>query len=214
MGRQGYFYQALSDFTFEAACGGEIRHFAGLGYTVKQIVEALSVPVPFGKVQQAVWAYLVDTRILLLEEPGGREAPTRPVFVREYDKYGKASFRKVNVPMDSGREKTGQARWKERTFHGDTRRAFAELLSTCCNKDSTPDVYLSCSFGLPGQGGEDKLACLQERQRDYILGLPWSAKTVYHRLTPWMREIAAGLYGQAWYHESIYLLGTEEKITF
>lgn len=47
MSEQDYFKNALSDFTFEAACGGAIRHLADLGYTVSQIKEQLAFPLPW-----------------------------------------------------------------------------------------------------------------------------------------------------------------------
>ena len=55
MAEQEYFKSALSDFTYEAASGGAIRHLADLGYTVKQISGQLSFPTPFARVQKTVW---------------------------------------------------------------------------------------------------------------------------------------------------------------
>ena len=46
MGEQEYFKNALSNFMFEAASGGAIRHLADLGYTVKQISKKLEFPTP------------------------------------------------------------------------------------------------------------------------------------------------------------------------
>ena len=49
MAEQEYFKNALSDFTYEAASGGAIRHLADLGYTVKQICEQLSFPTAISR---------------------------------------------------------------------------------------------------------------------------------------------------------------------
>lgn len=49
MAEQEYFKSALSDFTYEAASGGAIRHLADLGYTVKQISGQLSFPTPLDR---------------------------------------------------------------------------------------------------------------------------------------------------------------------
>lgn len=43
MEEQKYFKQAISNFTYEAACGGAIRHLADLGYSVRKIMEQLSL---------------------------------------------------------------------------------------------------------------------------------------------------------------------------
>ncbi|MDE7114573.1 MAG: hypothetical protein K2O57_10425, partial [Acetatifactor sp.] len=79
MSDQKYFQNALSNFIFEAASGGAIRHLTDLGYTVSEIMERLDVPTPYERVQKAVWQRLLDTGVLLLEEPGsenGREKVT------------------------------------------------------------------------------------------------------------------------------------------
>lgn len=89
------FGQALSDFTFDVACGGAIRHLAGLGYTAKEIYERLSFPVSYERVRQAYTKYLLDEGILLRHKPdpcGERQTYT---YVQEEGKYGKKSFRRV-----------------------------------------------------------------------------------------------------------------------
>ena len=70
MSEQDFFKSARADFTFAAASGGAIRHLADLGYTVKQITEQLSFPTPCQRVQKAVRERLLETGVLLLEEPG------------------------------------------------------------------------------------------------------------------------------------------------
>ena len=77
MAEQEYFKSALSDFTYEAASGGAIRHLADLGYTVKQISGQLSFPTPFARVQKTVWQRLLDTGVLLMEEPGSGQGLNR-----------------------------------------------------------------------------------------------------------------------------------------
>ena len=71
MGEHGYFQKALADFTYEAASGGAIRHLADMGYTVKQIAAKLDFPTPYERVQKGVWERLLETGVILTEEPGG-----------------------------------------------------------------------------------------------------------------------------------------------
>ncbi len=109
-----YFQQALANFTYEVAGGGAIRHLTEAGYTVKQIMEQLDFPVPYEKVRRAVWEHLVRTRGVLLEEPGSGTRKEKAVYVREYDKYGKCSFRRVVREEEASREIhwRGSCRWK------------------------------------------------------------------------------------------------------
>lgn len=203
---QEYFKQALSDFAFDAACGGEIRHLADLGYTVKQIAEQLSCPVPYGRVQQAVWKHLSDTGALLLEEPGIGTQKKAPVFVKEYDKYGRPSFRRINGQAQS----QNAICWIERCFLGKEPRELQDFLAMQCERNGENFSFVSCSFGLKGQTG---LASeLGERQQEYILGLPWEQKIVYHKLDQRMREIVARLYRTGKYHETLYFQKNKEKV--
>ena len=95
MAENDYFREALSGFTFEAAGGGAIRHLADLGCTVDEIEKQLLYPISHKKVQRTVWEHLVKKRIILLEEPGKSETPEKAEYVKEYDRYGKATFRRV-----------------------------------------------------------------------------------------------------------------------
>ncbi|MDE7298879.1 MAG: hypothetical protein K2N94_08625 [Lachnospiraceae bacterium] len=101
MPEQEYFRQALADFAFDAAGGDAVRHLADLGYTVRQITERLTFPLPCGKVGEIVWKHLVDTGIVLLEEPGNGRGRTAGTYVKEYDAYGRQSFR-FSPAADSG----------------------------------------------------------------------------------------------------------------
>lgn len=92
-----YFQKALSDFTFDAACGGAIRHLAGLGYTAKEIHERLSFPVPLERVRQAYTKYLLEEGILLKEKPEPYAEHEKYIYVQEEGKYGRKSFRRVKV---------------------------------------------------------------------------------------------------------------------
>lgn len=150
----------MSDFSFDVASGGAIHHLTDLGLTVKQIQERLDFPTPYERIQRAVWERLVDTGVIHLEEPGLERTKERARYVREYDSYGKVSFRRV----------------VEQKSEEETRASF-----------------LTCEFGVVRQGDPGKfskiLAVLEKRQAEYIEGLPWERKKVWHRADERMLEI-------------------------
>lgn len=71
--RPKYFEAALSDFVFDVAAGGAIRHLVDRGYSVEQIMKNLDYPVPRAKVEKAVYRYMTESGILLSELPGETE---------------------------------------------------------------------------------------------------------------------------------------------
>ena len=217
MAEQEYFKNALSDFTYEAASGGAIRHLADLGYTVKQISGQLSFPTPYERVQKTVWQRLLETGVLLAEEPGSgkRRSGGRAKYVIERDKYGRTSFRLAARDIE---EKAGEICWKERKFGegGEAGRSLAVYLADKY-KENNGEAYISCSFGLllhkEPAAFEAVLAALNERQQEYITGLPWEGKRCYHRLDQRMQEIAIKLYHVGKLRETCFFMKTEEKVT-
>lgn len=159
------FRQALSDFSFDVASGGAIRHLTDLGYTVKQIQGRLDYPTPLARIQEAVWKRLVDTGVILLEEPQRQGSREKAEFIREYDSYGRASFRRV-TEQNSCQEAAG--------------------------------LYLACEFGMLQSGDGERyrrvLAALSGRQAEYIDGLPWPRRRVWHRADGRMLEIERRLH--------------------
>lgn len=204
---QNFFEQALANFTFETACGGAIRHLADTGYTVKQITEKLDYPASYDQVQNAVFEYFCDTGILLKKEPQYSGIEEKPDFVLEYDKYGKASFRKVSV-------KTGYKKicWKESRFLSGSPESFSAFLEGKISENGVSSSYISCDFGLWDVGQRSALSALNSRQQEYINGIPWEPARMYHRLNPRMKEIAVRLYRDMNYSGICYFLETEEKI--
>lgn len=68
-GQKGYFEAALSDFVFDVAAGGAIRHLVDRGHSVEQIMGELDYPVPRVRVEKAVYRHLLETGILLDKLP-------------------------------------------------------------------------------------------------------------------------------------------------
>ena len=90
-----YFEKALNNFISDFAEGDAIRKFADRGYSVREIMENLSFPLPKEKVAEIVWKHYVDTGVICLDKPEGNIAKRKVSYVREYDKYGRSSFRQV-----------------------------------------------------------------------------------------------------------------------
>lgn len=99
---ENYFRDALHNFIFEEAGGGAIRHLTDRGYTARQVSEALSFPMPYEKVREAYTKHLLESGILLAEKPTECKKREKVEYVREYDKYGKPSFRRVVVAENDG----------------------------------------------------------------------------------------------------------------
>ena len=212
MSEQDFFRNALSDFTYEAASGGAIRHLTDLGYTVKQISEKLTYPTPYERVRKTVWQQLLDTNVVLTEEPGSGKVRGRAEYAVEHDKYGRTSYRLLTARGESD----GSIHWKERFYSGDKDGSLTRYLAGKCDRNDGEGAYISCDFGVWQRSEPEKLAAamqiLNERQREYISGLPWEDKVCYHRLNQRMREITVKLYENGHYRGTGYFLQTAEKI--
>lgn len=210
MSENRYFQKALSDFTYDAASGGAIRHLTDTGYTVKQIMETLTYPTPYERVQKTVWKHLLDTGTILLDIPGTEKQHEKITYVREYNKYGKASFRKV-VEKQEDKEILF---FTEYTFVENDPQKFSDFLLEKCHKNQN-EAYVSCKFGLWKRDSEPykKLSDLLDKdQIDYILGLPWEKKICYHKLDKRMQHIVLKLFSEGNYHECFFFLKTAEKV--
>lgn len=157
---QTYFQSALSDFVFDVASGGAIRHLADMGCTVRQIQERLDFPTPYERIQKAVWKHLTDTGVIFPKNPRQEKAGEKVDYVREYDSYGRPSFRRVTVQAASSKP--------------------SEPCLLCAFgllKYHSPDRY------------EEVLGALKPEQAEYIEGLPWGLERVFHRADRRMLEI-------------------------
>lgn len=224
MEEKSFFQSALADFTYETACGGAIRHLTDLGYTVRQIAEQLDFPLPYERVRRAVWQRLTDTEVILLEEPGSGRHKGRAVYVREYDEFGRASFRRTAEDAAGGSGSRGSAAsaggWKERHIcgGGSAPEELAYVLHAGTKANGREAAYVSCDFGLTAAKAPEEykrlLEALEGRQREYVEGLPWEKRRVFHRLDPRMTEILLRLFGKDCWHGACYFLKTYERIVF
>lgn len=209
--KQEYFQKALSDFTFDVASGGAIRHLADRGYTVSQIMKMLDFPTPFDRVQQIVWKHFLDKGIVLLREPDREAGEEKYGYVTEYDAYGRRSFRRVVVKEPSKE----LIRWSESRFCQDSPEGLFDFLKRKSQENGEEFSYVSCDFGLYSkrdpEGYERLLEVLEPSLREYVRDIPWERKMAYHRLDERMQKIAACLF-TAGYGCKCYFMKTQDKV--
>lgn len=216
MQEHNFFQDALADFTHEAASGGAIRHLTDMGYTVKQITKELDFPTPYEKVQKTVWQHLIYTGVILTEEPGIGRPEKKPVYVREYDKYGRTSFRRVREENENGNHTA--VCWKIQQFAADCPQpaALSSLLKAKLQENGACFSYMSCGFGLSARNNSGQfqalLNVLTENQKEYVSGLPWTGGTLYHRLDSRMAEILTRLLMAGIYQGECCFLKTQDKV--
>lgn len=213
MAENEYFKQALSSFAMDMASGGAIKHLTNQGYTVQQIANKLDFPTPYEKVQELVWKQMIENGCLLLEEPGNGTEHEKVDYIQETDSLGRKSFRKVVVSC----ENDTRIHWKEWNYTWKSEDSFRAFLDERCVKNGEQDSYVRCDFGLRKyrnpKGYERTIQQLTAQQKEYILGLPWELRPVYHQLNLRMREIVATLYAAGEFHGCLYFRKTREKIT-
>ncbi len=174
------FDQALSNFTFGVANRDLICHMAAEGYSVRQIKEATDYPVSEDKIRETVWEYYLETGLIRLNPPDAGDEP-RYEYVMDIGRFGKRSFRRVEMKCDSEPAQSGE---EKDHYQPDGR------FSESPNKEAS---YIPCDFGIlratDAERFQSILDALDSRKRDYIEGLPWPPQIVYHIDNLAMREI-------------------------
>ncbi|MBE5870916.1 MAG: hypothetical protein E7294_06625 [Lachnospiraceae bacterium] len=188
MEKEKAFQKALTDFTFDVACGGAISHMVDKGYTVRQITQRLDYPLSYEKAQKAVTGYLLKKRILLFDEPDFSKDHVREEYVKEYGPGGRSSFRKVVIGKT---EAVLDKPWKESGFVPSSGQMLMDYLGRKTQENTEEYAYISCDFGLYRR--EEYQSFLNSRQIEYIDGILWQKKRAYHRLDYRMKEIAGKL---------------------
>lgn len=132
----------------------------------------------------------------------------------------------------SQREKTAKTReifWKESVYEPDRDGKLTELLHRKCEQNGETYSYVSCPFGKTvndqysqnnsestvGGGknaAEEKISCLNGRQREYLQGIRWDQPVLYHRLNRRMLEIISKLYEAGVYEGVCFFVVSREKL--
>lgn len=163
-GKDGYFEAALSDFMFDVAAGGAIRHLVDRGYSVEQIMNELDYPVPRSKVEKAVYRYLTEAGVL--------------VSVLPIEENEKSIMRMLELKKTERNQLTQQLhRCIEKNG---IENSYIECPFGVWKKENAKKL-------------EDILACLSSRERDYLQGILWEPQIMYHQLTDRMQEISRKL---------------------
>lgn len=194
MSDERIFQEALSNFTFDFANGGSIRHLADLGYSVKEIVKKIEFHGDIQKIQKVVWDYYLQSGKILLEEPGSFEKREKITYIKETGKYGRRTFRKVVEKIDNS----------ENHF---LQKSFEDFLLE--NSDCDREAYAQCEFGKikkeTSELYEKMLGFLTERDREFMMGLLWEEKdVVYYKLDSRMIQILKELAKANIYHTDIW----------
>lgn len=256
---QNAFQNALSDFTFEAACGGAVRHLADSGCTAKQIIERLDYPVSGERVRKALYKHLCDRRVIIEQSPEEEFPEVKTEYILEYNSYGKPSYRRKNTEEAGGilpESDSAGTTWKETVYkpasgcaepvsaetsqgaskgsgqgmlkkvfrnsnQSDTGKitgypgrgaALAAFLTDKYTQEKEKAVYISCDFGIPDSEAAKGILLLNGRQQEYLEGIPWPRRRVYHQLDHRMEEILCSLYEQHAYEGVCYFLPRKEKL--
>ena len=198
-----YFKEALTQFSQDVASGGAIRHLTDIGYTARQIVDALDFPTPYAVVQRVMWEHLTDSGVILLDEPGSKPRTKKGAFVKEYGQYGRVSFRRLSEPCDAAPEICWQE-YRYQPFMGDMR----SFLRTKCEKNGETNAYVSLE---PGRYRKERWE-LGSDSAEYLAGLPGEVGLIYHQLGGRMQRILCELYDQGAYEGTLYFVGLQEKV--
>lgn len=100
------FAKALINFTMDVAAGDAIRHLTDIGYGPSDIQKALTYPAPVPYIGKTMYEHLLNTNIIVLDDPAIQK-PAKPYeFVLEQNEYGRTSYRRVpkNTPEDTARK--------------------------------------------------------------------------------------------------------------
>ena len=82
---------------------------------------------------------------------------------------------------------------QKKTEVSDARKLCGILRGYVC-KNGEENAYVACPFGTIRRDREARLsqmfACLTQKERDYLLGIPWPPQIIYHRLDGRMMELS------------------------
>ena len=168
----GYFQAALSDFMFDVAAGGAIRHLTDRGHSVEQIMKELDYPVARSKVEKAVYRHLVESGILMSKLP----AESEKIRVHHLQTDAEKDRNKFKTSLVKHIEKYGE------------KNSYMECPFGLWMKDDEKKL-------------NQVMTVLSSREKEYILGIKWEHCMMYHRLNDRMREIAMKLVtyaGEEW----------------
>lgn len=162
--KNGYFEAALSDFMFDVAAGGAIRHLTDRGHSVEQIMKELDYPVARSKVEKAVYRHLTESGTLISKLPEENE---------------KSHIRHL---------KSGSYKDKNKFVE-----ELVKNIETYGNENSYMECPFGIWLNNNENKLQQAMSVLNTREQEYILGIRWERNIMYHRLNDRMREIGMKL---------------------
>lgn len=95
-------------------------------------------------------------------------------------------------------------------------KELSDILREKMDRNGIERSYASCPFGAYGKKDTEllrgQLSCLTSREQEYILGIRWEQKVMYHRLNDPMLEIGKYLAVKSDFEIQFYFLKTEEIV--
>ena len=155
------FNEALGKFVTDFAVGGAVRHLADSGMSISQIQQQLDYPLPKEKIAAILWEHYVNTGVICLEEP--KPVTERISYVKEQDKYGKISMRRVVEQVDASHLKYVKIDFGKQLYKNKT--AFTERLSGLTPEDR--EYILTMPWPL--QDVYHVLDARMQRIQDYLM---------------------------------------------
>lgn len=95
------FNKALANMTDEVAYKAAMRHLVESEYSIHEIQNKLTYPIGFNRLQKAVYEYMTECGMIVLNKPLPDENIIKAEYILDEDKYGKKTYRRVLKKIDS-----------------------------------------------------------------------------------------------------------------
>lgn len=128
-----YFQTSLHNFINDFACGDAIRHLADKGFCVSEIRDRLDYPAPIKTIAETVWKHYIDTGIICLDNPPKNGEITKYEYVKDYDKYGRSSMRRITTTIKVDNPEYVLCNYGKQLYHADSE--FIEKLNKLSESD-------------------------------------------------------------------------------
>ena len=158
--------EALQNFTSDYAYGSQIRHLYERGYSAHAIKERLDYPITYEAVFEYLREYLIKSKKIVFDKCDIPVSNSSASYETKYDSYGRKSFILKNPGSDR------DIQYNTSHFIG--------------NIKDIPNLY-DCYAYIEKSFPENDL--LNNKQTDYLSGLPLPGKPFYILITEPLADI-------------------------
>ena len=183
-----YFNEALHNFTSDYAYGSRIRHLYERGYSAHGIKERLDYPIAYEAVFEYLRGYLIKSKKIVFEKCDIPVCNSSASYETKYDSYGRKSF----ILKNPGSHRDIQ--YKAVHFIG--------------NIKDIPNLY-DCYAYIQSPFPQNDL--LNNKQTDYLSGLPFPDKPFYILINEPLADILDILHTHDLWHAAIISSKTETE---